>query len=89
MTNIPNWTIDPTSGRSNSSPEFNALVKVVARLLRNEAHSLILGQSDTSARLIMAQLAHVHGLVPCPRKDCSACNSKGFLYFDTPHEGRC
>lgn len=59
-----NWTVDPETNRSNSSPEFQALVEAVERLIRGEAHSLIAGRADQAAQLLMAQLAHVHGLVP-------------------------
>ena len=58
------WTVDPETYRSNSSPEFRQLVSEVARLIKNEAHSLLNGQVESAARLIMAQLAHKHGLAP-------------------------
>jgi dihydroneopterin aldolase len=58
------WTIDPETHRSNSSPEYLRLVEHVARLIRNSAHDLIGGRAESVARLIMAQLAHVHGLAP-------------------------
>lgn len=51
-------------GRSNSSPLFNALIKEVARLIREDAHILIAGRAEDTAGLILAQLAHVHGLSP-------------------------
>ncbi len=59
------WTADE-NGRSNSSAEFQRLVAEVARLIRDEAHSLLSGNTEGAARLIMAQLAHVHGLGPHP-----------------------
>lgn len=52
----PDWTKD--------SPEFLRLCGEVERLIRGEAHSLISGNAGATARLIMAQLAHVHGLAP-------------------------
>ena len=58
------WTEDPDSHRSNSSPEFNRLVAVVARILRNSSHDLISGNTHGVAVLIMAQLAHKEGLPP-------------------------
>ena len=58
------WTIDPQSHRSNSSPEFMRLVEHVDRLIRNSAFDLIGGRTLSVAGLIMAQLAHVHGLAP-------------------------
>ncbi|MDP3004166.1 MAG: hypothetical protein Q8N43_01520 [Candidatus Azambacteria bacterium] len=58
------WTVDLETHRSNSSPEFRQLVSEVARLIKNEAHSLLNGQVESAAGLIMAQLAHKHGLAP-------------------------
>lgn len=60
----PDWTIDPKSHHTNSSPEFDQLCKEVERLIRDSAHSLINGQVGSVAGLIMAQLAHVHGMAP-------------------------
>lgn len=57
------WTMGP-DGRANTSPRFEALCDEVARLIRGEAHSLIGGHTRSTAGLIMAQLAHVHGLAP-------------------------
>ncbi len=56
------WTLK--DNRSNSSDEFLALCNEVERLIRDSAFHLISGQADMVAGLIMAQLAHVHGLVP-------------------------
>jgi dihydroneopterin aldolase len=58
------WTVDPDTGRSNSSAEYRRLCDEVERLIRSEAHSLISGRADVVAGLIMAQLAHRHGLAP-------------------------
>ena len=58
------WTIDPGTGRSNSSPEFVRLCAEVERLIRQDAFKLIGGRADLTAGLIMAQLAHVHHLAP-------------------------
>jgi len=54
------------SGASNSSEEFLKLCAAVEGIIRRSAHFLIAGRSDTVARTIVAQLAHVHGLVPKP-----------------------
>lgn len=57
------WTYDK-NGNSNSSEEFKKLCDEVERLIRSDAHSLISGNVASTARLIVAQLAHVHGLRP-------------------------
>jgi hypothetical protein len=61
------WT-KGRDGRSNTSPLFEALVKEVGRLIRDDAHALLAGRAEETARLIMAQLAHAHGLRPPPSK---------------------
>lgn len=53
------WTVH--NGRSNSSPAFERMVAAVTLLLSQ--HSLAQRPEDR-ARLVMAQLAHVHGLRP-------------------------
>ena len=60
------WTVDPETHRTNSSPRFEELVEAVGRLLDDEVYSLAQGREGRrrTAGLIMAQLAHVHGLVP-------------------------
>ncbi len=58
------WTVDPTTRRSNSSPEFRHLVAKVAEIIRNAAYSLINGQIEAVSRVIVAQLAHKEGLAP-------------------------
>jgi hypothetical protein len=60
------WTWNER-GQSNSSPIFEKLCGEVERLIRSDAHSLINGNAGSTARLIMAQLAHVHGLKPTRR----------------------
>lgn len=58
----PDWTQD-ASGHVNSSPEFLAIVLAMEALIRN----LRVGDDvPTAARMIVAQLAHVHGLAPAP-----------------------
>lgn len=58
----PDWT--EHEGRTNCSPLFECLVIEVARLIRGDAFALLDGGADRTARLIIAQLAHVHGLAP-------------------------
>lgn len=58
------WTVDPETHRSNFSPEFRRLVSEIARLIKDEAHSLLNGQVESAAQLIMAQLAHKYNLAP-------------------------
>jgi hypothetical protein len=62
------WTRDEMTGRSNSSPLFCFLVEEVERLIKDDAHALIRGRADKTARLIMAHLAHEHGLAPVAAK---------------------
>ena len=57
------WTCSD-DGRSNSSPKYLELVGEVERLIRGDAFKLIAGRADMTARLIVSQLAHVHGLAP-------------------------
>lgn len=58
------WTIDPETRRSNSSPRFRALADHVELIIRDSAHDLIGGRTDRVAGLVMAQLAHKHGVLP-------------------------
>lgn len=58
------WTVNPETGRSNSSQAYYDLVYAVESLIRQDAHKLIAGRADATARLIVSQLAHVHGMVP-------------------------
>lgn len=60
---MKDWT-QSEDGRSNSSETYNAIVNAVSRLILESAHSLIRGDADGVARLIVSQLAHVHGLAP-------------------------
>lgn len=58
------WTVDPETGRSNSSVLFLELEARIAEILG----CCRLGESPRApARLILAQLAHVHGLAPLHR----------------------
>jgi hypothetical protein len=58
------WTVH--EGLSNSSPAFFELQSAVEQIIRNSGADLIAGRASTVARLIMAQLAHVHGVGPLP-----------------------
>lgn len=57
------WTQDK-DGRANSSELFQGLVGEVDRLIKDSSHDLIAGQTRSVAGLILAQLAHKHGLSP-------------------------
>lgn len=60
---MEDWTVDER-GRTNSSPKFLELCDAVEKLIREDAHCLINGGADRTARLIIAQLAHIHGMRP-------------------------
>ena len=62
-TSTLDWTADEF-GRSNSSERYVELVQAVERLIRGDAHFLLSGRADMTARLIMSHLAHKHGMVP-------------------------
>ncbi len=61
---MKDWTTNPATQKSNSSDKFEELVGAVEILIFNSSHQLIRGQANSVARLIMAQLAHVHNLEP-------------------------
>lgn len=56
------WTVK--DGRTNSSDEFERIADEIERLIRNDSYMLISGRADNTARLILAQLAHVHHMRP-------------------------
>lgn len=56
------WTAH--RGRANSSNEFKRCVALVDEIICGSGHALIHGQTESVARLIVAQLAHVRGLAP-------------------------
>lgn len=56
------WT--HKDGRSNSSARYLHCVAEVKSLILDSAFTLLQGHADTVAGLIVAQLAHVHGLEP-------------------------
>jgi hypothetical protein len=62
---MKDWTA--SRGKSNSSTAFLNIVEAVAVLILNEAHPIVAGRRHDAARLIVAQLAHVHGLAPQPK----------------------
>ena len=72
MTKRIDWT-RVKSGRSNSSPAFEAAVADVYRTIReNGGWNLGSQWLQGTARLIVARLAHVHGFRPprrSPKKD--------------------
>lgn len=65
-------TYDPTKhedwtmyrGKTNCSPQFVGLANEIARIIRDSAHDLIAGRTQSVASFILAQLAHRYGLVP-------------------------
>jgi hypothetical protein len=65
------WTRDPETGRSNSSQKYIETVKIVERLIRDEAHLLIAGRADSTAGLIVSQLAHKYGFAPRKEQPCT------------------
>ena len=72
---MEDWTVK--DGCSNSSEEFNQIVGAVANLLREGGASVALRQDwiNGKARLIVAQLAHVYGMVPVDRCTCAITHS--------------
>jgi len=59
----PDWTMDEF-GRSNASARFHNICAEVERLIRSDAHSLLAGRADSTARLIVAKLTHEYGFAP-------------------------
>lgn len=60
---VGDWTADE-NGVSNSSSQYLDAVAHVARLIRSDAHTLLTGDTDKTARLIVSNLAHRFGLSP-------------------------
>jgi hypothetical protein len=58
------WTISPSTGRSNSSEAYLALCSVTERLIREDSHRIVAGGADRTAALIVSVLAHIHHLAP-------------------------
>lgn len=63
MYNMMDWTVGP-GGKSNSSDRYLELVEEVRLLILGDAHTLIAGRAEQTARLIVSQLAHQHHLEP-------------------------
>lgn len=95
------WTAN--DGSANSSPIFLALSLEIERVIRSSAHDLIAGDADTVARVILANMAHKHGMVPgrvrepdgvfvlCQHPGCSqrgVVPAGGRAIFDEPETGR-
>lgn len=59
------WTAGP-DGVANTSQKYLDLVMEVERLIRSDAHQLLSGREDRTARLIVSNLAHKYGLAPRP-----------------------
>lgn len=56
------WTVK--DGVCNSSEQYLLLVDAVSSLIRSSAHQLIAGDTRGVAGLIVAYLAHRHGMKP-------------------------
>jgi hypothetical protein len=67
--NAPSWTASD-EGRENSSPAFTHLEREIEKLLCNGAAGMVMSHTwvKNTARLILAQLAHVHNVGPLPPK---------------------
>lgn len=61
------WTVDPSTDGSISSPEFLRLCEAVEKIIKGSAFDLSQGNTTIVAVLIMAKLAHEHGLAPKKR----------------------
>lgn len=61
---VGDWTTN-SEGRANASAKFLHLKDRIAQLINNDTgYILALGRADSLAGLILAQLAHVHHLIP-------------------------
>lgn len=58
------WTICTKTGRANSSERFEEISRAIESIIRGDATTLIAGRAGQTARLILARLAHEHGLAP-------------------------
>lgn len=58
------WTMAPGTHISNSSPVYLKICNEVESIIRGEAHTLIAGRANDTARLIVSHLAHVHRFAP-------------------------
>jgi len=58
------WTVDPITHRSNSSPFFHFMTERVNEIILNSARDIVNGRTKHLAGLILAQLTHKYGFVP-------------------------
>jgi len=58
------WTVDPITHRSNSSPFFHFMTERVNEMILNSARDIVQGRTRNLAGLILAQLTHEYGFVP-------------------------
>lgn len=58
------WTVDPDTNRCNSSEQYRYLVDQIEQTILNSANDIVRGRTKTVAGLILATLAHTHGLAP-------------------------
>ncbi len=58
----PDWTSNGTG--CNNSVQYLETVSIVESMIRNDAHMLLSGRADQTARLIVSTLAHNHGFGP-------------------------
>lgn len=56
------WT--EKDGRANASDKFNELSDFITRTILESGNTIVAGRVEVVSRLIVAQLAHVHGLAP-------------------------
>lgn len=52
------WTLDPRTGRVNTSAEFEQMIEVVADMIRDGGFDIVHGHIDDLARTILASLSH-------------------------------
>ena len=60
------WT-QGEDGSANSSAKFTWLAHQIADMIQASAYDLLKGHTLRVARVILAKLAHEHGLAPDPR----------------------
>ena len=58
------WTVNPITHRSNSSPFFHFMTVEVNRMIVNSARDIVQGQTMNLAGFILAQLTHKYGFIP-------------------------
>lgn len=65
--NDVDWTLK--DGHVNSSDLYLTLVDEMSKIIKDGAHSLLAGDVNSVARVIVAQLAHVHNFGPLTTKE--------------------